>query len=52
MDNNYLVTAKNQINEINKRMENGEGFDDYGLCTIAEEMGLLFEQVKAYVESF
>lgn len=38
--------------QIDKLMEAGEGKDDDGLALIAEKVGLTFEQVKDYIQSF
>lgn len=49
---NYLVKANDTIQEINKRMENGEGRNNEGLQEIADKVGVSFAQVKNYIESF
>lgn len=49
---NYLVQANDTIQEINKRMENGEGRNNEGLQEIADKVGLSFWVVKTYIESF
>ncbi len=49
---NYLVQANDTIQEINKRMENGEGRNNEGLQEIADKVGVSFAQVKTYIESF
>lgn len=49
---NYLVQANDTIQEINKRMENGEGRNNEGLQEIADKVGVSFAQIKTYIESF
>ena len=49
---NYLVKANDTIQEINKRMENGEGFNNQGLQEIADKVGVSFVQLKIYIQSF
>ncbi len=51
-ESNYLVKAKEQIEAVNKRMENGEGKTDGGLVSIAMKEDLTFLQVKNYINSF
>lgn len=51
-DSNYLVQAKEQIEAVNKRMENGEGKTDAGLISISIKENLTFLQVKKYINSF
>jgi len=38
--------------KVNAMMEEGKGQDDEGLKAIAEELGITFERVKAYIQSF
>ena len=49
---NYLAEANDKIQEINKRMENGEGVNNEGLQGIANKVGVSFAQIKNYIESF
>ena len=41
-----------QKKAVNDLMEEGKGQDDEGLKEIAEQVGVSFERVKAYIQSF
>ena len=52
---NILIESKvafDLLTKVNERFENGEGTTDEGIQHIAATEGLLFDDVKAYVESF